>query len=1064
MTKRKTVVRLMSMLTAFVLCLVGVPFVPKHFEVFAISCRKDGFDKSKYTLTGNMAQDVATIAKSQKGRTRSDFGYTEAWCDEFCADCIENAGGSSAIVGHGGKVADFENVMRNKGAKPFNSPQVGDLVFFGTSHVEIVTKVQNGVVYCAGGNNGSGEGKCAGERTVNSVDSSLGGTSVHYIRPNYTYTPWIFKIENAPKCSSTYWIGEGSVTSGDDVKWVQYALNEANNAGLTVDGVWGTNSKNATLAFQKKYGLTADGQAGTNTINKLVELLSPSTSLDAPVASLKYATPRTLTFNWNAVNGATSYKITFRKSGDEYAVKEENFKGTSYTVTGLDPNTQYYFRVYAKNSSTTSARSETVGGKTPANVDVGTDFFAYITHAKSGKVIGRDSSNNVVLQTKNTSNTAQLWKFVKQSDGSYVIYNGQNKEFKGVLDSTGSNASGSNVYVYDSFVKTSNAQYWYIFNTGNAYSFYTKCTDCTMDLNNYNETDGTNIGMGTYFGNTAQQYKIEKVSCPHNYGSWSTSKTATCTTDGTQTRKCLICGNTESKTIAKTGHSLGEWTTSKAATCTADGTQVRKCNKCSYSEEKTIAKTGHSLGNWTISKNATCTADGIQVRKCSKCSYSEEKVIAKTGHKYTDNIVAPSCTEKGYTLHTCSSCNDSYKDKETNAKGHTFISKMIGGYMTYVCSDCGYMYIAPFEGEGTAESPFIISNADKLRAVSETVNNTEINSIFGHAYYKQTADIDLENISWTPIGIGHNGEDGKGEYNYQTRVFYGVYDGNQHTIYNLNVDNDWIYSGLFAIVRGTDAKVCNLVVYGNVTGLNLVGGIVGELQYKSAIENCAFIGNITDAKICAGGIAGRAYNAVTIRNCYHNGTVTSTGDAGGITGDVSFNKYSSDDDSTLIENCYHVNGEISGEKSGAISSCCIYGDGKTNSVTIKNCYASSSSNYDGKMPDATYDDTVILPDSFLKKIAEDLGEEYTDNTNPELNNGFPVFPWQLDIMLKGDADNNGIVDVNDAIMLQEWLLGASEELTNWKNVDLCEDGVIDVFDLCLLKKFLWSGDDICLKK
>lgn len=175
MKKRKSVSRLVSILTAVVLGFVVLPFAPKHLDVFAISCCKDGFDKSRYTLTGNMAEDVATIAKSQKGRTRSDFGYTEAWCDEFCADCIENAGGSSAIVGHGGFVADFEAVMCSKGAVPVSSPQVGDLVFFGRSHVEIVTKVQNGVVYCAGGNNGGGQGKCAGERTVSSVNSGLGG-------------------------------------------------------------------------------------------------------------------------------------------------------------------------------------------------------------------------------------------------------------------------------------------------------------------------------------------------------------------------------------------------------------------------------------------------------------------------------------------------------------------------------------------------------------------------------------------------------------------------------------------------------------------------------------------------------------------------------------------------------------------------------------------------------------------------------------------------------------------------------------------------------------------------
>ena len=152
----------------------------------AISCQKDGFDKSRYTLSGNMAEDVATIAKSQKGRTGAQLGYTEPWCDEYVADCIENAGADSSIVGHGGTVADFESIMRQKkGAVEVSSPQVGDLVFFTYSHVEIVTKVENGTVYCAGGNNGgTGNYKtnyCAGER-------KLYATARLYLRPNYKNT------------------------------------------------------------------------------------------------------------------------------------------------------------------------------------------------------------------------------------------------------------------------------------------------------------------------------------------------------------------------------------------------------------------------------------------------------------------------------------------------------------------------------------------------------------------------------------------------------------------------------------------------------------------------------------------------------------------------------------------------------------------------------------------------------------------------------------------------------------------------------------------------------------
>ena len=43
-----------------------------------------------------MAEDAATIAKSQVDRSGDDFGYSgvdyAAWCDEYVADCLENAG------------------------------------------------------------------------------------------------------------------------------------------------------------------------------------------------------------------------------------------------------------------------------------------------------------------------------------------------------------------------------------------------------------------------------------------------------------------------------------------------------------------------------------------------------------------------------------------------------------------------------------------------------------------------------------------------------------------------------------------------------------------------------------------------------------------------------------------------------------------------------------------------------------------------------------------------------------------------------------------------------------
>jgi len=41
-------------------------------------------------------------------------------------------------------------------------------------------------------------------------------------------------------------------------------------------------------------------------------------------------------------------------------------------------------------------------------------------------------------------------------------------------------------------------------------------------------------------------------------------------------------------------------------------------------------------------------------------------------HSYTSTVTAPTCTEQGYTTHTCLSCGDSYVDSYTAALGHSY--------------------------------------------------------------------------------------------------------------------------------------------------------------------------------------------------------------------------------------------------------------------------------------------------------------------------------------------------------------------------------------------------------
>jgi murein L,D-transpeptidase YcbB/YkuD len=59
----------------------------------------------------------------------------------------------------------------------------------------------------------------------------------------------------------------------DDVKWLQRSLNTLLGTHLTVDGVYGPNTKEAVGDFQAANGLQVDGVAGPITRAKLSELL-----------------------------------------------------------------------------------------------------------------------------------------------------------------------------------------------------------------------------------------------------------------------------------------------------------------------------------------------------------------------------------------------------------------------------------------------------------------------------------------------------------------------------------------------------------------------------------------------------------------------------------------------------------------------------------------------------------------------------------------------------------------------------------------------------------------------
>ena len=106
--------------------------------------------------------------------------------------------------------------------------------------------------------------------------------------------------------------------------------------------------------------------------------------------------------------------------------------------------------------------------------------------------------------------------------------------------------------------------------------------------------------------------------------------------------------------------------------CTEEGVRTYTCSTCGDTYTETVAALGHDeiTGEATP---PTCTATGLTAGvHCGRCGeiLTAQEVIPANGHSYESVVTAPTCTEEGYTTHTCSVCGDSYADSYTDALGH----------------------------------------------------------------------------------------------------------------------------------------------------------------------------------------------------------------------------------------------------------------------------------------------------------------------------------------------------------------------------------------------------------
>ena len=100
------------------------------------------------------------------------------------------------------------------------------------------------------------------------------------------------------------------------------------------------------------------------------------------------------------------------------------------------------------------------------------------------------------------------------------------------------------------------------------------------------------------------------TACFHKETVIGPAKAPTCTENGTSgDTLCAVCGKklADGQVTPATGHKFGEWASTKDATCTETGTESRTCSVCGATETRETPALGHDY------KNGTCTRCGAKL-------------------------------------------------------------------------------------------------------------------------------------------------------------------------------------------------------------------------------------------------------------------------------------------------------------------------------------------------------------------------------------------------------------------------------------------------------------------
>lgn len=194
---------------------------------------------------------------------------------------------------------------------------------------------------------------------------------------------------------------------------------------------------------------------------------------------------------------------------------------------------------------------------------------------------------------------------------------------------------------------------------------------------------------------------------------------ATCTTPKT----CRYCNEVVG---TANGHNYERKT--KKATCKEAGAIYDECSVC---KDVQIIQTEDKLPHELVhhdGKPAECIKTGYEAYDtCKNCDYTTYKELPILMHNYVETVVPPTCESKGYTLYSCTRCQNSYQANEKAKLPHKESDWIISEPATCVDSgkeiiECEVCHTIIKEREIEALGHNII-NHEALQATCENIGH-----------------------------------------------------------------------------------------------------------------------------------------------------------------------------------------------------------------------------------------------------------------------------------------------------------------------------------------------------